>query len=193
MISTPGAAVRLGLLVLLAVIVQISGFGQIRLLGGNADLVPLLVAAVGLYAGAVPGAVTGFSAGLLIDLAVGNNLGATSLVLTSVGYGVGRYCEVRRPSNSLAPIPVAAAATGCYVLAFAVVSFMLEIEATVSAIVLREMLLTTLLNALIALPVFAFFRRVLRPVLAVDPIEARRRRRAAPRERGPIGLRGLEV
>lgn len=193
MIPTPGAATRLGGLVFLAVIVQISGFGQIRLFGGNADLVPLLVAAVALYAGSIPGAVAGFSAGLLLDLAVGNNLGASSLVLTSVGYLVGRYCEVRRPSNSLSPIPVAAAATGVYVVAFAIVSFMLEIDATVSAIVLREMLLTTLLNALIALPAFALIRRVLRPVLAVDPIEARRRRRSAPRERGPIGLRGLEV
>ena len=193
MIGGPGAAARLGGLIFFAVILQISGFGQIRVLGGNADLVPLLVAAVALYAGAVPAAVAGFSAGLLLDLTVGNNLGASSLVFTSVGYAVGRYCETRRPANSLAPIPVAAAATGAYVVAFAAVSFMLEIDATVSAVVLREMLLTTLLNALIALPTFAIVRNVLRPVLAVDPIEARRRRRTVPRARGPIGLRGLEV
>lgn len=186
------AAARLGGLVFAAVILQISGFGDIRLLGGNADLVPLLVAAVALYAGAVPAAVAGFSAGLLLDLAIGNDLGASSLVLTAVGYGVGRSCEMRRPSNSLAPIPIAAAATGAYVVAFAAVSFMLQIEASVSALVIRDMIVTTLLNALIALPFFALVRRVLRPVLAVDPIDVRRRRRA-PRERGPLGLRGLEV
>lgn len=192
MIATPGAAARLGSVIFLAVIVQISGFGDIRLLGGNADLVPLLIAAVGLYAGSVPGAVAGFGAGLLLDLAVGNNLGSSALVLTAVGYGTGRWCEVRRPSNSLAPIAVAAAATAGYVTAFAAVSFMLGIDAQVSAVVLREMLVTTLLNALLALPFFAIARRVLRPVLAIDPIDVRRRRRA-PRERGPIGLRGLEV
>jgi len=32
----------------------------------------------------------------------------------------------------------------------------------------------------------------MRPVLAVDPLELRRRRRG-PREAGPLGLRGLEV
>ena len=69
---------------------------------------------------------------------------------------------------------------------------MLQIEASVSALVIRDMIVTTLLNALIALPVFVLVRRVLRPVLAVDPIDVRRRRRA-PRERGPLGLRGLEV
>lgn len=192
MIAGPGAAVRIGLLILLAVILQVSGVGQIRLLGGNADLAPLLVAAVALMAGALPAAVTGFLAGLLLDLAVGDNLGASSLVLTAVGYGAGRSCEIRRPAHGLAPIPVAAATTGAYVVAFAAVSFMLEIEAGVSALVLREMVATVVLNALLALPAFALVRRVLRPVLLVDPLDARRRRRA-PRETGPLGLRGLEV
>jgi hypothetical protein len=54
------------------------------------------------------------------------------------------------------------------------------------------MLLTTLINALFALPVFAIVRRILRPVLIVDPVEVSRRRRA-PIEQGPIGLRGLGI
>ena len=51
---------------------------------------------------------------------------------------------------------------------------------------------TILLNVAVALPFFALVRRVLRPVLAVDPL-ARLRRRADPIESGPLGLRGLEV
>jgi hypothetical protein len=54
------------------------------------------------------------------------------------------------------------------------------------------MVATTVLGAILALPVFAICRRVLRPVLLVDPLDLRRRRRA-PRDAGPIGLRGLEV
>jgi hypothetical protein len=69
---------------------------------------------------------------------------------------------------------------------------MLEIGATVSPLVLRQAVITVLLNVAIALPFFALVRRVLRPVLAVDPL-ARMRRRAAPIESGPLGLRGLEV
>jgi predicted MFS family arabinose efflux permease len=47
---------------------------------------------------------------------------------------------------------------------------------------------------LLALPVFALVRRVLRPVLAVDPVQRMRRRAGAqPSPAGPLGLRGLEV
>jgi rod shape-determining protein MreD len=192
LIPTPGGILRVTVLVFLAVILQISGVGDIRVLGGSADLVALLVIAMALYTGSVPGAITGFCAGLLIDLAIGQHLGASSLVLTSVGYWVGRYREVRDPAHGLLPIPVAAAGTLGYVLGTAAVSFMLEIDASVSPLVLREMAMTVLLNALLALPAFAFVRRVMRPVLAVDPSERRRRQRMAP-EAGPIGLRGLEI
>jgi rod shape-determining protein MreD len=188
----PGAFVRTGLLVLLAVVLQLSGFSQMRMLGGYIDLVPLVVGAVAIYAGSVPGAIVGFCTGLLVDLALGQNLGATSLVLTALGYGVGRYRDLRDPAHGLLPIPVAAAATFGYLLAVAAVSFMLEIGASVSALVLRDAVITVLLNVAVALPFFALVRRVLRPVLAVDPA-ARVRRRADPIESGPLGLRGLEV
>jgi rod shape-determining protein MreD len=188
----PGAFFRTGLLVLLTVVLQVSGFSQMRILGGYIDLIPLVVGAVAIYAGSVSGAIVGFCTGLLVDLALGQNLGATSLVLTALGYGVGRYRDLRDPAHGLLPIAVAAASTLGYVLAVAAVSFMLDIGATVSTLVLREALITVLLNVAMALPFFALVRRVLRPVLAVDPA-ARMKRRAAPIESGPLGLRGLEV
>jgi rod shape-determining protein MreD len=187
------ATPRIALLVVAIVVLQVSGLGPLRLLGGTPDLLPLLVAAVALYAGSVPAMTTGFAAGLLLDVAIGTNLGQAALVLTAVGYGVGRSCEVRPPAHALAPIPVAAAATAGYVVGYGAVSFMLQSDAAVSALVLREAAVTVLLGALLALPVFALVRRVLRPVLGVDPAELRRRRRAQPRETGPIGLRGLEI
>ena len=113
-------------------------------------------------------------------------------MLTALGYGVGRYRDLRDPAHGLLPIPVAAASTFGYLLAVAAVSFMLEIGASVSALVLREAVITVLLDVALALPFFALVRRVLRPVLVVDPLQ-RMRRRADPIESGPLGLRGLEV
>jgi rod shape-determining protein MreD len=191
-ILTPGAFLRVGALLLLGVVLQLSAVGQIELLGGHADLTPLVVAAVAYYAGSVAGSATGFAMGLLLDLATGGTIGASSLVLTAVGYGVGRYRELRDPSHGLLPIGVGAAATAGWVVAFAAVSVMLDIGAAISPNVIREMIVTTLLGAALALPVFVGCRALLRPSLAVDPMATRRRRRPQ-RETGPLGLRGLEV
>ena len=192
MTATPGSFLRSGLLALAAVILQLSALGPDRLFGGHPDLVPLVVAAAAIYAGSVAGAAMGFATGFLLDLLVGGTMGASSLVLTAVGYAVGRYREVRDPAHGLLPIPVGAAATLGWLGASAAVSFMLDVGASVSPLVFRDMLLTTALNVILALPAFALCRRVLRPALLVDPLDLRRRRRP-PRETGPLGLRGLEV
>jgi rod shape-determining protein MreD len=192
MILSPLAVLRVGVLLLLAVILQVSAVSQTSVLGGHADLVVLTVAAMAYYAGSVSGCAVGFAAGFILDLATGATMGASSLVLTAVGYGVGRFREVRDPSHGLLPMAVGAAATGGFVVAFAAVSFMLDVGASVSPLVIRDAIVTTLLNTLLALPVFTGARKLLRPVLKVDPLEVRRRRRP-PRETGPLGLRGLEV
>ena len=188
---TGGAFVRVGLLLLAAVILQVSGVSDLAILGGNPDLIPLTVAAIAYYAGSVSGAATGFSMGVLLDLISGQTMGASSLVLTLLGYGVGRFRELRDPSHGLMPIAVAAVATLTWGAAFALVSFMLDIGATVSPLVIRDTFVASLLNAALALPAFALTRKLLRRSLTFDPYDMRRRRTA--REPGPIGLRGLEV
>jgi len=166
--------------------------GEIGVLGSYADLTPLVVAAVAYYGGSVAGCATGFAAGVLLDLATGSTMGAASLVLTSVGYSVGRFREVRDPAHGLLPVLVVAAATAGWVTAYAAVSFMLDVGATVSPLVIRDAIVTVLLNSLLALPLFSATRKLLRPTLRVDPYDLRRRRQA-PRQAGPLGLRGLEI
>jgi cell shape-determining protein MreD len=103
-------------------------------------------------------------------------LGVTSLVLTSVGYGAGRVRELRDPAHGLAPVAVGAAATALAAFGVTVLQFLLGVEAPVSMEVLRQILMTVVLNTLLALPVYALIRRVLLPFLPDDP--RRRRRRA---------------
>jgi rod shape-determining protein MreD len=185
------AGLRVGLVLVTAVLLQVSVVSQVTIFGGRANLIPLAVAALALYGGSIAGALAGFGAGLLLDLALGMSLGGSSLVLTAVGYGIGRFAELRDVSHGLLPLAVAAAASAGYDLAYGAITFMLDIEATVSPLILRDILFGMVLNAAIALPVFAIVRRVVRRVLTGGPFEGRRRGRA--RETGPIGLRGLEV
>jgi len=191
-ILTPGAIVRLVLIVVFTVVIQAAGVQGITVFGGTIDLVPLVVGAVALWGGSIAGAAVGFACGLLVDLTLGQNVGSSSLVLTAVGYFVGRYGELNEPAHGLLPIPVAAAATAVYLLGTTIVSLMLAFDASLSVFAFRDMFLTLLLNTIVALPVFALIRRILRPVLARDPYD-RRRKRANAIESGPIGLRGLGI
>jgi rod shape-determining protein MreD len=120
--------------------------------------------------------VFGFGFGLFADTALMQTLGVTSLVLTAVGYGAGRVRELRDPAHGLAPVAVGAAATALAAIGLTVLQFLLGVEAPVSFEVVRQILMTIVLNTLLALPVYALIRRVLLPYLPDDP--RRRRRRA---------------
>jgi rod shape-determining protein MreD len=170
------AIARLALLGLLASILQLTAASQVTVFGVPLDLSPLIVASIGFLAGSVPGAVFGFCFGLFADIALMQTLGVTSLVLTAVGYGAGRVRELRDPAHGLAPVAVGAAATAVAALSIALLQFLLGVEAPISGQVVRSILMTIVLNTLLALPVYALCRRVLLPFLPDDP--RRRRRRA---------------
>ncbi len=176
MIVNGPAIGRLVLLGLLASILQLTAASQVSIFGVPMDLSPLIVASVGFLCGSVPGAVFGFAFGLFADTALMQTLGVTSLVLTAVGYGAGRVRELRDPAHGLAPVAVGAAATCVAAVALTVLQFLLGTEAPISLQVARQVLMTVLLNTLLALPVYAVCRRVLLPFLPDDP--RRRRRRA---------------
>jgi rod shape-determining protein MreD len=173
---TAPAAGRLALLGLLGGIIELTTVSQISIFGVPADLSPLLVASVGFLCGSVPGAIFGFGLGLFVDTALLQTLGVNSLVYTAVGYGAGRVRELRDPAHGLAPVAVGAAATAIAAVSLTVLQFLLGVEAPVSMQVVRQVLMTIVLNTLLALPVYAVCRRVLLPYLPDDP--RRRLRRA---------------
>lgn len=167
---------RLAALGFLAVVVQIAAISQITVFGVSVDVAPLLVASVGLLAGSLPGAVFGFGVGLLVDLALVQTLGVTSLLYIAIGYAAGRLRELRDPAHGLVPVAVGAAATAVATIGFALMQFLLGVDAPVSWLLLRHVVVTILLGALLALPVDALVRRVVQGSLPDDP--RRRRRRA---------------
>ena len=176
MSPTGSIAARLVGLGLVGGTLQLAAFSQVTVFGVPADLAPLLVAAVGLLAGSIAGATFGFALGLFMDTALVQMLGVTSLVLTAVGYGAGRVRELRDPAHNLVPVLVGAVATVTAAVGFALMQFLLGVEGPVSLLLLRQILMVTVLNTLLALPVYAVVRRVLSPYLPDDP--RRRRRRA---------------
>lgn len=80
----------------LAVYIEIALAIDARILGAVPGLVVIAVVAIALRLGPLWGAVAGFAAGILIDLSVQAPLGASSLVLTPIGWGAGAWAGHRR-------------------------------------------------------------------------------------------------
>jgi len=170
-------ALRLLALGVLCVVLQVAAVSQMPIFGTNADLVPLVVAAVGLLCGSIPAALFGFGAGLAVDTALVDTLGLSSLIYCVAGYGAGRLRELRDPQATLLPFVLGAAVTASTTLGFSVMQFLLGVDAPVSFLLVRQIIATILVNTVIAVPVFALVGRMLAPAL---PDEPRRRRRRRP-------------
>ena len=173
---TPQLVARVVALGAVMVILQLAAISQVEIFGTTADVTPLLVASVGLLLGSLSGAVFGFAVGLLLDLALVQTLGLSSLVYLAIGYWAGRLRELRDPQGALVPFGVGAAATAVATIGYSLMQFLLGVSGPTSFGLVREILATILLNALIAGPVHAIARRWLLPALPDDP--RRRRRRA---------------
>jgi rod shape-determining protein MreD len=167
---------RITVLAVALVFFQTGVVSELPLLGVNVDLSALLVAFVGLLCGSMLGAATGFAVGLLVDLALVQTLGVTSLIFTLIGYWAGRLRELRDPHAALTPLLVGAAASAASMTGYSLMEFLLGVDAPVSLELVRQIVIGVLVNAVVALPTWALVRRSLEGGLPDDP--RRRRRRA---------------
>lgn len=174
MIITGGIWLRLALLGLVTVILQVSFFSGLNLLGSSPDGALLVVMALGLLGGSLTGAVAGFAVGFGIDCVLLQTLGAGSLALMAIGYAAGRYREgFGRPTRA-ATMLLGGALTLLGVAVFGAIQVGLGVDADVSTIVIRDAFVKTILGALLALPTLWLVRWLLRPAL-VDERPPRRR------------------
>ena len=168
--------VRLAALSVAVVFFQIGAVSEVPVFGVNVDLSPLLVAFAGLLCGSVLGAAAGFAVGLLVDLALLQTLGVTSLIFTLIGYWCGRLRELRDPQAALTPLLVGAAASAVALVGYSLMEFMLGVDAPVSFELVRQIVLGVVVNTIVALPIWALVRRSLEGALPEDPRRRRRRR-----------------
>jgi rod shape-determining protein MreD len=178
--------VRLTVLGLVVVVLQLAFVSQLGVAGGRADLTPLVVMAAGLLVGSLAGALFGFGLGLLLDVALLQTLGLSSLILLAVGYWCGRLREARDPEGVLVPLFAGVLATFMAAAGYSLIEFLLDVDAPVSGVLVRQLLATLALNALLALPVYAVVRRWLVPGLPEEP--PRRRRRATTTRLSPLDV-----
>lgn len=168
MIVTWRTAIRIALIVVGTIVLQISFFSYLSFFGATPNVVPLVIVCLGLLGGAMIGAVCGFAAGLLLDSALLQTLGVSSLVLLGAGYLAGRYREGADVSNSLIPPLLAGALTTAAAAGFAAIQLMLGVDTPVSLLVLREVFVQGLLAVVLMIPAYPLIRRVLRRAIVHD-------------------------
>ena len=135
MIVTPRIALRIALIVIVAVVLQVSFFSYLSIFGTTPNVVPVVVVALGLLGGGVVGAVCGFAAGLLLDSLLLADARRLLAVLLVVGYLAGRYREGFEIRSSLVPPLLAGALTMLAAAGFAAIQLMLGVDAPVSLLV----------------------------------------------------------
>jgi rod shape-determining protein MreD len=101
----------LGAVILVALIVQTTLLGHVRILGARPDVTLLAVVAVAMASGSVSGAAFGFAAGLATDLLLDLPVGVSALVYTAIGYAIGSARVYMVSRSPLVPAALAAAAS----------------------------------------------------------------------------------
>ena len=163
MTRAPDAA-KVGALLFVAAVLQVTILAAIDPLGGTPDLLLVVLVAVALLRGPIVGAAGGFFAGLIVDTATLATLGVTSLLLTVAGYWIGRYGETTGRDRAHAPLFSVLVVTVLYAVGAYVLRFVLGDGVSARLILLDTLPATVLLNLLLAAPVYALCRRLLRPV-----------------------------
>jgi rod shape-determining protein MreD len=177
MIVTPRIFARIAAIVVLGVLLQLSFFSRVALFHTSPDVLPALVVSLGLLGGSMTGAVSGFSIGLLVDCLLVESVGGTSLVLLGIGYLAGLFRERFEIHSPLVPPLLCMGLTLLAELGYAAVQLMLGIDAPVSPLIVRDIVLKSVYAFFLGWPIYLGVRRALRPALVEEP---RVRRRQSP-------------
>jgi rod shape-determining protein MreD len=175
-ILTPKILARLAAVLIVGVLLQVTFFSRVALFHVSPDVMPALIASLGLLGGSMTGAVSGFSAGILLDCLLIAPLGGGSLVLMATGYLAGLFRERFVIQSSLLAPLMCAVLTLFAELGFGAVELMLGLDTTVSTLVIRDMLIKSVFAFFLGWAIFLGLRRLLRPALVEEPVVQSRRR-----------------
>jgi rod shape-determining protein MreD len=175
-ILTPNIVARIVAIVVAGVLLQLAFFSQVALFHVSPDVLPSLVVVLGLLGGSLTGAVCGFSVGLLLDCLLIVPLGGGSLVLLATGYLAGLFRERFEIHSPLVPPLLCMGFTLFAELGFGAVELMLGLDAPVSSLVIRDILLKSIFAFFLGWALHATLRRILRPALVEEPTMRRSRR-----------------
>jgi rod shape-determining protein MreD len=118
-------ALVVGLVLVTALLLQSTLFGQLTLLGVRPELVYLVTILFALLEGPAEGAIVGFVGGLMQDFLLNEPKGITALTLTVLGYAIGLSRQYITSPSPLLPTVLVVVGTALGLTFHSVVSFLL--------------------------------------------------------------------
>jgi rod shape-determining protein MreD len=159
-VTVPTDVLKAGIVFFVAVVAQTAVVSAFEPGGGTADLVLVSLTAVALLRGAVFGAFVGFYAGFLLDTANLGTLGFSSLLLTLIGYWIGRYGETTGRDRAHAPLLAIAVVTILFALGSLGMNYLLGEPVSARSGLVDALPVQIVLNLLLTVPVYALCRRL---------------------------------
>ncbi len=151
---------RAALLVVIAVALQVLVVSRVSILGVTADVFLIFTVVVAVGRGSMYGAIFGFFAGIVADIAFIETLGLRSLIYVLTGYFVGMIVMRFGAVNPWGVLLVAGAASllaqGLYGLA----QYAMGPRAGLFTMVAVQILPETVLDALVTVPVYLLLIRL---------------------------------
>ena len=166
---TVAASLRALAVVFVAALVQAVVLSSTFVFGGTANVLLVVVVALGLVRGSIPGAVFGFVGGLVVDLVTLDTLGVTSLVLTLAGFWAGRYAETTGRGRALAPVLSVGVITVLAAVFDLFLHYMLGEAVSAHQALLTSLLPKLFLNLLLAYPIFRLVRKLVGERAVLQP------------------------
>lgn len=150
------------LLLFTAALLQGTIVQQVEIANVSPDLVVLVIVSIALLSGSIAGAAFGFCGGLMVGLLGALTLGPHAMLGSLIGYGAGRWGEQLITDEHPVP-PLVAGIVGSFVMYLGrpLVSFLLDPAVTATNGIFTDALVGTMINALLAVPVFLFVRHVM--------------------------------
>jgi len=176
MILTGKIVARIVAICMLGVLLQLSFFSRVELFHVSPDVLPALVVCLGLLGGSMTGAVSGFSVGFFLDCLLVEALGISSLVLLVTGYLAGLFRERFEIHSSLVPALLCMGLTLLAELGYGVIQLMFGLDAPLSTLIVRDLLLKSVYAFFLGWPIYLGVRWVLRPALVEEQKLQRRPR-----------------
>jgi rod shape-determining protein MreD len=119
---------RAVLVVLVALLLQISLVNDLRIAGAMGDVVLVVVVAAGITGGADRGAAYGFAAGLVYDLLVDSPFGLTALTYAVIGYAVGVVATTLQRTDGWWAMGIAATAGAVQAILFTAIGNLVGVD-----------------------------------------------------------------